>query len=111
MDIGPFSLFDKDDREGWAQWDMAHQLAHHTQHIDLMKNDLQTPNPPLDFFADNKDWLQLHQDIHQAQYNTLVLHGLPDFSDVDWKNQSSFEDWHLNHSLVHKAINTILGIR
>lgn len=56
------------------------------------------------------DWLQLHQELHQAEYSALGFGLLPDLRDVDMTNEQQFYDWMYGHQQIHDLVGGALGI-
>ena len=56
------------------------------------------------------DWLQLHQNLHQAEYAAANIGLLPDLVDVDFSDEEQFYDWMQLHSDLHQQQSVALGI-
>jgi len=57
-----------------------------------------------------KDWLLLHQNLHQAEYDALGLGPAYDFSTVDFADANAFQNWMLQHQQAHDIEADALGI-
>jgi len=55
------------------------------------------------------DWLQLHANLHQFEYQALGLGTAPDFGVVDFSSQQQFDDWMFEHSAIHDTLNAATG--
>lgn len=55
------------------------------------------------------DWLQLHDNLHQAEYVALQLGQAPNLSTVDFSKANEFYDWMYAHSAVHDTLNQVTG--
>lgn len=70
----------------------------------LMRHeDVGNPRPLL-------DWLQLHANLHTAEWLVLGLGQVPDLSIVDFSNEQEFYDWMGAHAYIHDTENQALGI-
>jgi hypothetical protein len=56
------------------------------------------------------DWLQLHADLHQAEYAALQLGLAPDLGVVRFEDESAFYDWMFAHAAVHDTLGAATGI-
>lgn len=54
------------------------------------------------------DWLQLHQNLHQAEFQAVNTGFLPDLVDVDFSDQQQFYDWMELHRALHKQQDSVL---
>lgn len=55
------------------------------------------------------DWLQLHANLHQAEYSALQLGVAPELGVVDFAQQNQFYDWMYAHSAVHDTLDQATG--
>lgn len=55
------------------------------------------------------DWLQLHDNLHQAEYAALRLGLAPALSEVDFTQQNQFYDWMYAHSAIHDTLDQATG--
>ena len=55
------------------------------------------------------DWLQLHANLHQYEYQALNLGTAPDLGVVDFSSKQQFDDWMFEHSAIHDALNSATG--
>ena len=56
------------------------------------------------------DWLQLHANLHEAEYLALKLGDAPELSIVDFSNEKQFYDWMFAHAEVHDTLNQATGL-
>ncbi len=56
------------------------------------------------------DWLKLHQNLHQAEYQALGFGLLPDLIDVDFSLEDQFYDWMYGHAAIHTIQSQALGV-
>lgn len=56
------------------------------------------------------DWLRLHYDLHQAEFNALGFGQAPDISTVDFRSPLQFYDWMFAHATMHDQVATALGV-
>jgi hypothetical protein len=58
------------------------------------------------------DWLQLHSNIHQAEFSALNQPVLAqvDLSEVDFSSPTQFYDWMYAHQVIHDQVQQILGL-
>ena len=56
------------------------------------------------------DWLQLHANLHQAEYSALHLGVSPDLGVVDFAQESQYYDWQYAHSAVHDTLGQATGV-
>jgi len=54
------------------------------------------------------DWLQLHQNLHQAEYQAVNAGLMPDLVDVDFSDEQQFYDWMELHRDLHKQQDAVL---
>lgn len=57
------------------------------------------------------DWLQLHANLHVAEWLALGLGQAPDLSQVDFSKPNQFYAWMADHAFVHDQTNQTLGIQ
>lgn len=55
------------------------------------------------------DWMQLHTNLHQAEFDALNLGESVDLSQADFSQDASFYDWMAAHAFVHDQIGNALG--
>lgn len=55
------------------------------------------------------DWLQLHANLHQAEYSALGLGVGPDLGVVDFSQESEFYDWMYSHAAAHDTLGDATG--
>lgn len=114
MDLLTQATFDRESNEAWAQWDLAHLVTHNRIYDSAQNQGFPVNTYPLSFDAPRPTdaWKNVHQQVHQSLYQVLgMTGGLPDLTDVDFKDQTEFEDWHLLHALIHTQLNHKLGLR
>lgn len=56
------------------------------------------------------DWLNLHQQLHQAEYQAVGLGPVPDLGVVDFSDAKAFAQWMLEHQQIHDLVGNELGI-
>ena len=56
------------------------------------------------------DWLQLHNNLHQAEYEALGFGLSPDLSEPDFTDESQFYDWMFAHNQIHLLVGKALGV-
>ena len=56
------------------------------------------------------DWLQLHANLHQAEYDVLALGPVPDLSVVDFRDERQFYDWMFAHNIIHDTVGAASGV-
>lgn len=65
---------------------------------------------PLTEMGNPHDWLAVHDDMHQQEFNALGLTGLPSLADFDLSNESEYNDFMYLHAASHAAVNNALGL-
>src|ERR1700741_1687447 len=111
MNLSPLSDVPFGDRDAFYDFMLAHGIAHKKIALVMFANDDQYDTYPLfDTPFEDTDWRLTHQSEHQSIYTLLGLQGLPDLARVDFDDQEQYEDWFLQHRLVHEIINAALGI-
>jgi hypothetical protein len=111
MNIAPFQDIRADDANSFADFSLAHAMAHEQIYNTLLASTVVIQHN--DFFSAtqwDKDWLLAHQQEHNAIYTAIGLTGLPDLSTVDLKNQDELEAWMEQHNQVHANINLTLNL-
>jgi hypothetical protein len=68
-----------------------------------LENAPKSPSPHM------KEWLQLHDMIHKAEYNALNIGTGPDLAEVNFANKDEFDQWMLDHQQAHDAVGSALG--
>jgi hypothetical protein len=56
------------------------------------------------------DWLQLHANLHQAEYDALRAGQAPDLGSVDFSNPGQFYEWMAAHQAVHDQVGALAGV-
>lgn len=57
-----------------------------------------------------RDWLELHQNLHQAEYAAVGFGLLPDLVNVDFSQEGQFYDWMFGHTEIHNIIGQAVGV-
>lgn len=57
-----------------------------------------------------RDWLELHQNLHQAEYSALGFGQLPDLANIDFSQASQFYDWMAGHADIHAVVGRATGV-
>lgn len=70
----------------------------------LMRHDENVDAQPL------VDWLQLHGNLHQAEYDAIGAGEAPDLTSVDFRSPEQFYDWMAAHQAIHDQVGQILGV-
>jgi hypothetical protein len=65
---------------------------------------------PLTDIVDMTDWMAIHNNQHQQEFNLLGLEGLPDLSEFDLLNEQEYHDFMYVHAAAHVAVNNALGL-
>lgn len=131
MNIQAQSLMDFGDKAALLDFMLVHRLVH--LQIDdylVQQGKGSMPNPALDsgdvaeiwyrlmvspnsLVAENlrplTDWLELHGNLHQAEYAALNLGQAPELVNVDFRNKEQFYDWMYVHAAVHDTLNQATG--
>lgn len=87
-------------------FDVADERAHQEWEL-LMLHAEGAPTTPSQAL---KDWLTVHQRLHQAEYGAAGLSELPDLSTVNFHDRGQFYQWMQDHQAIHDAIESSLGI-
>jgi hypothetical protein len=87
---------------------MQHKLFQET----FMDKGVSVPVFPItDADTDNlDDWLLAHQVEHQSFASLLELNNPFNMLDVDFSNESDFNDWIASHLYIHEQIAASLGL-
>lgn len=56
------------------------------------------------------DWMQLHANLHQDEYDRLDLGFAPDLSLSDFSQPRQFYDWMAAHAAVHDTLAAATGV-
>lgn len=57
-----------------------------------------------------RDWLELHGNLHRAEYAAYKLGEVPELIVVDFRDRNQFYDWMAVHAGVHLALNIAAGV-
>lgn len=68
-----------------------------------LENGPKSPSPHM------KEWLNLHDMIHKAEYNALNIGVGPDLAEVNFAHKDEFDQWMLEHQQAHDAVSSALG--
>ena len=111
MNLSPFQDTPFGDEDAFEAFQLAHGLAH-AKIAQTMFNTSKFYNvyPLFDTPDYDRDWKLFHYTEHQSIFNLLDMSDLPDLATVDFNKQDEYEDWMLQHTLVHARINIALGI-
>jgi hypothetical protein len=113
MNLLILSTFNKDDDLEWNLWNVAHLVTHNRLFTATVKTGVNVLNFPIDVEEVRPDeiWKQTHYEMHQSLSFGLGLGYVPfNMADVSFDEEQQFKDWHLLHALVHKQLNTALGL-
>lgn len=104
-------LYPPPTHQGWKEW----SWANFQHHLALESAILQLKGVQVASFRlwpvtehDLKDWLQAHQEAHNAINAALGISG-QDLSELDLKNKTKRDDWFYVHELQHQAAAQLLG--
>ncbi len=97
---------------------MANDLSHQAIASALEQQNLFVLRYPLaETFGDSHNWLQLHNDVHQAELNLLAgsanENTAPyqiDLASVDLSNEETYNSWMQGHGDIHAYVNSLLGL-
>ena len=119
------------DREGLADFLLVHRLVH--QQVDAVIAQAQRgimPSATINSSAAEQvwgalmdpdaeisvqdaqvmqDWLQVHANLHQAEYTALNLGYAPDLSQVDFGDEAQFYVWMYAHAAIHDTLDQATG--
>jgi hypothetical protein len=56
------------------------------------------------------DWLQLHANLHEAEYLALGLGDAPDLGTLDGASEEQYYDWMYAHGAVHDTLDAATHI-
>jgi len=56
-------------------------------------------------------WLQVHSDLHTAEFQALALGTIPDIQTVDFRSQDAFYQWLDTHQQMHDITSYALGVQ
>lgn len=111
MNLSPFSDLPFDDEDAFADFQLAHGLAHDRIAAAMYAlSKVYNTYPLMEEPSKDKDWLLTHQSEHESIFTLLGMTGLPDLTTVDLSKQDEFDDWMLLHRQIHERINATLGI-
>ena len=65
---------------------------------------------PLTEMSNENDWMQIHNEIHQQEFEALGLTGLADMSEFDLSDRQQYDDFMWLHAAAHQAVNDVLGL-
>jgi hypothetical protein len=103
-------LFVKDKTQ-FSEFAMAHAMSHEAIYDTILQAGTTIPHfPYFDVVDWDKDWLQNHQQEHQAIYNYLGVTGLPDLASSDLTKDEELQTWMQLHADVHDYINQLLNL-
>lgn len=131
-DLTPYTQIAFGDAQGLAQFFFAHRLNHIQIDHQIIVNQLGSPaNSTIDsqealnawiqqmtkpdeindkavslFF----DWLQWHDNLHQAEYDAFALGDSPSISQFDPRKPDDFYNWMYLHAQMHETLNQAAGI-
>lgn len=105
------STFDKDSFREWAEWNLFHIISHQEITNAMMAAGKPVASYPLDYDEKNDNWKQVHNEEHASiNYMLGLTPALSNLADVDFTDQSQFNNWMYNHALVHQQVKTALGL-
>jgi hypothetical protein len=112
MDISIFTETKFDDANALADFFMANARCHAAvaDYIGTQFG-ISIPLVPSEQGYSTNDWLQVHQNIHQMEFDSIGLTNqgqvMPDLTYLDPKDESTWHSWMQNHSNVHLIVNQI----
>lgn len=57
-----------------------------------------------------RDWLTLHSQLHQAEFNAVGFGLAPNMIDVNFADPDAFAGWMQDHQYMHDVVGNALGI-
>lgn len=110
MDLSPFLNSVAGDQNSFNDFLMANSASHQSIKDALNELDLSITSFIIDRIDDENEWLLVHNDVHQQEYDLLGLTGLPDLVSVDLNDNEQYQDWMNRHVLAHQQVNLTLGL-
>ena len=66
---------------------------------------------PIGDMANEADWLEVHQSIHEQELAILGLGDIGvDLSQVNLHDENQYRDWQMQHAFIHNYVNSTLGL-
>ncbi len=110
MDISFLADTKFGDAEAFKDFLFNNSQAHHAVATKLEQLGHSVDSYPLTEIGDIKDWLAIHDDVHQQEFNLLGLTGLPSLAEFDLTDERQYSDFMYQHAVAHQAVNNILGL-
>lgn len=110
MDMTIFTDVPFGNRDAFDDFLFANSQAHHDIAAKLEQSGKAIDSFPLTEVGDPKDWLAVHNDMHQQEFNSLGLTGLPDLSEFDLADRKQYDDFMYLHAAAHQTVNNALGL-
>jgi hypothetical protein len=89
-----------------------HALAHQQYQAAIFtQKGVQIPGFDMAELGDPKEWALAHYEIHRAINSVLLLPEPTDLLDLSLDNEKMWYDWTTNHSFLHDAIDSLLGLK
>ena len=111
MDLAIFADSPFDDRNAMNDFFLANYQSHSQIAKALEQQGSPISSQPIGDMANEKDWLEIHQEMHAEELAILGLGEIGvDLSNVDLKDESQYHDWMLQHAFIHTIVNGALGL-
>ena len=118
MDLSTFYDVPFNDVDAFSGFLMANDLAHQAVSVKLETNGFVVLGYPLSYASGNmKEWLQLHNDVHQQELNLIYgsagQNSAPyqiDLASVDLSDEQAYNNWMQGHGDIHAYVNSLLGL-
>lgn len=112
MNMETLSIVKFGDKDSLGEFLFENGMQHRLFQQTFMDAGIPVPVYPLmEADLDNlDDWLQVHQDEHQAFANLLGLNNPFNLLDTDWNREIDFYDWIASHLYIHEQIVAALEL-
>ena len=110
MDMMIFADTKFDDEDSMKYFRLQNSLSHSNIAKSFKRSGLPIESYPLNTVGDEKDWLLVHNEVHQQEIVNLGITEQVDLSEVDFSNQEQFYEWMQRHALLHQYVENALGL-